>query len=233
VKYIIPILLAAIAGVGAMFTRLDLMLLFLIAAIAAAAIIAAREMRTQEDRLDPYDLDPETRILLRPIRRLHEQIEEVVNESTPSATLRILGPEALAESKRILDQSLRLLQIRSEMKRTLRGSYESVREKKKIAEQMEQATSEQERDSLNTALEARSLEQQHYQELEATIGRVDAGLRQAEAALSEMRARLAVAAKDTLEVSETDDELRESMSRLKALSTSFDEAEEMLRGRSA
>jgi phage shock protein A len=63
------------------------------------------------------------------------------------------------------------------------------------------------------------------------LERIELGLRQAEAALAEMRARLAAAPLEA-QTDAPGEDLRETVGRLKALGTSLEEAEEWLKGSS-
>lgn len=84
--------------------------------------------------------------------------------------------------------------------------------------------------AVDSALQARRLELEHYAAGEAAIAGIDSGVRQAEAALSEMKARLEVGlSRQQAEWSATSDELRETIGRMKALGISYDEAEEFVK----
>ena len=72
------------------------------------------------------------------------------------------------------------------------------------------------------------MEGSHYDRMQQSLLEIDLDVKKAEAALSELRARLAVSATVSPEVG-GQNELDEVVSRLKSLSVSFDEAEEMLK----
>jgi hypothetical protein len=97
-----------------------------------------------------------------------------------------------------------------------------------LTQRAESATSEAERQALEGAREARQLELGHYDKVTTTIAHIDSGVRQAEAALSEMKARLAVSSGSEKALSAGDEELRDTVGRLKSLSVSYAEAEQTL-----
>ena len=90
------------------------------------------------------------------------------------------------------------------------------------------AQSDEERETLQSALEARQTEFSHYRNAQEAVDRIDSHLRQAEAALSEIKARLGTAAAGTAENAPAT-ELQETIGRLKSLGTSLEESEEWLR----
>ena len=66
--------------------------------------------------------------------------------------------------------------------------------------------------------------------MEDVLATVEGGLVQAQAALSEIKARLSVAAAEDQVGEGAGDELREALGRVRALSKGFEEAEAFLKG---
>jgi ElaB/YqjD/DUF883 family membrane-anchored ribosome-binding protein len=206
-----------------------------IALIAWVGILAFGTMRqTATVRTeDPAEaMDPDSRALFAPIRRLTKEIEELVERNRDTSLMRTVGAEARDEAQRIRQQVAHALQVRGELKRALRGKSVAAQEADELETKASSALTEAERDALSGAAEARRLELTHYETVEQTLARIDGAVRQAEAALSEIRARLAVGTSgERAAQAEQSDDLRDTVSRLKALSLSVDEAEHMLRGR--
>lgn len=226
----IEILFGAIAVVGAILSMPALMILA-IAAIVVSLGIKANQINVEVRRgTFEDDLNPEARTLLRPVRKLHEDIVEIVDKNKDSSAVKIIGGQAVEESKKILEHCANILKIRSQVKKVMQGEYEAKKAIQGLEEQLQSATSDQERQSLTAALAARNLEMQHYREQEQVLTQVETNLKQAEAALSEMKARLSVAATAAMDTSK-DQELDETILRLQSLSSSFDEAEDLLRER--
>ena len=176
-------------------------------------------------------MDPDSRTLFVPIRRLTSEIEDLVERNKNTALMRTVGKEALEEAGRIREQAAHALQIRGELRRALRSRSTAAHEVESLTAQAAAALTDAEREALTGAAEARRLEMSQYETVEQALARIDGGVRQAEAALSEIRARLAVGAtgEKTAEATESTD-LRETVARLKALSLSVDEAEQVLKG---
>jgi hypothetical protein len=211
-------------------TLAEIFVLLVILAIAAVAFAAMKRTQATRAQVPGEDLDPESRTLLRPLRKLEEEIADIVAQNKDSATVSVLGKEALDESRRVLEQASRSLVIRAELKRSLRGEYEAQKQIEDLNAKALTAATDQERESLQAAGEARKIELGHYGTIKQTIGQIDSGLRQAEAALAEMKARLAVSAGGEKVAAASEGDLRETISRMKALSLSYDEAEELLKG---
>jgi hypothetical protein len=213
-------------------TGAALFVLLVILAIGALAYAAARKSQTRRTEIPGEELDPEGRTLLRPVRKLEAEIAELVAHNKGMATVSVLGTEASHEAKRIVEQASNSLRIRADLKRSLRGEFDAQKQIDSMTEKAASAATDQERESLQAAIEARKLELGHYDTIRQTIGQIDGGLRQAEAALAEMKARLAVSVSGEKVELASEGDLRETISRMKALSLSYDEADELLRGSS-
>lgn len=215
------------AGVAvAAFARLDVGALMFVAGIgllAGQTIVANRTQSQQENR---HDLSNEDHARLAPLRRLRTEIREIVAAKAGDPSVTVVGAEAVHEAERIYEQCVHLLKARRELNRAFVGRSAATQELEKLERDLASATSDVERSALESALEARRLEASHYTTADQALERIDAGLRQAQAALSEMKARLAtVSAGNT----ETSFELEETLGRLRTLGTSLDEAEAWLK----
>ncbi len=197
------------------------------------ALLALKTMREQAARVasDPREeMDAESRSLFSPIHRLANEIEEVVDRNSDSTVMKVVGKEARDEAMRIHDQVAKALAVRDDLKRSLREKNVSRAEADKLLAKAEAEQDPSVRATLLSAVEARRIEQSHYQVVEDTIQKIDSSVAQAEAALSEMKARLSTKASGEKAMSATDDaELRDTISRMKTLSVSYDEAEQLLR----
>jgi hypothetical protein len=203
-------------------------ILFLVgwfASVATASMIQSSRARAE----DPDEvLDPESRTLYLPIRRLRQEIEELAEKHRSMPTVSLLGPEAVREAERIQDQAVRALQARAELRRSLRERSAAQAEIERLREREASAATPEERQSLESARHAREIEVQGYAQAESALSRIETGLRQAQAALTEIKSRLAVAASREQAEAAEDEGLRDSIGRLRALSLTIDETQEML-----
>lgn len=203
-------------------------LLLWILAAAYVAMKAAVKPVSQDLR---DDMDPESRSLFIPIRRLTDEIEEVVAKHSDSAIMKVVGAEAVQEAQRIRDQVGKALAARSELKRTIREKNMATLEANELRAKAESAETTEAKVTILSALEAKQMELDHYKTVDDVIVKIDAGTSQAKSALSEMKARLAVkAASEKTSAATEDADLRDTIGRLKALSVSYDEAEQLLQG---
>lgn len=215
------------AGVAiAAFIRLDvgvLMGVLGVAGLAGQTIFGNRSASLAEA---DDNLSNEDHARLSPLRRLKREIYEIVEGKAGDPTVSVIGKEAMREADRIYDQCAQLLRVRRELNRAFVGRSSAERELRNLEEDLAAAKTEAEKSALASALEARRLEAAHYSEADQALERIEAGLRQAQAALSEMKARLA-----TVSVGDTgaSSELEETLGRLRTLGTSLDEAEEWLK----
>jgi hypothetical protein len=197
------------------------------------ALLVLKTMRETASKVqaDPREeMDAESRSLFAPIRRLTNEIEEVVERNPDSTVMKVVGKEALDEATRIHDQVAKALAVRDDLKRSLRERNMSKAEAEKLLAKAEAEQDPTVKATLLSAVEARNIELSHYTIVESTIAKIDSSVHQAEAALSEMKARLSTKASGEKALSATDDaELRDTISRMKTLSISYDEAEQLLR----
>lgn len=188
-------------------------------------VMAGASRRSQ----DPTELmDADSRSLFNPIRRLVADIEAVAAKKD-SMVARVMGAESVEEARRIREQCAKALIARTELRKASRDKSVAELDYAELSRKAEAAATESERQALLSAKAARELEIQHYQTATEAIGRIDSAIRQTEAALGEMKARLAVAASNEKATTSGADDLRDTIGRLKALSVSYDEAENLLR----
>lgn len=200
--------------------------------VAAVAIVAFASMRGAQAALgDPIleDLHPSDQARLSPLRRHRNAIRDLVEAKRSEPAIAVVGAEALGEADHILVQAVKMLQLRRELLRSVAGRTEAGNDLADLDRSIAEAASEAEREALRSAQEARRLELAHYDRAEEAKERIETSLRQAEAALGELKARLTTAAAGSSDVGETDD-LRATVGRLKTLGTSLDEAEAWLKG---
>lgn len=225
-----PVTLAfgAAAIVAAFFAQWPLAALALIIAVGNMAILSIKETSKRRADLELEDLSNEDRALLSPIRRLRNEIQGLVESNKQNVSISVVGAEALSEADHILKQSAKTLSLRRQLKRSASSRSQTQKELEALRTDIEKAETQQERNTLQAALEAREAEIGHYRNAGEAIERIDSHLRQAEAALSEMKARLGSVAVGSSEAA-GESELEETIGRLKSLGASLDESEEWLR----
>lgn len=188
---------------------------------------AARQTRRQRETMAYDDLSGEERTLSRPLVRLLHEIEEAVERSRQTPLLRSVGPEALAEAQRIVDFAVRLLERRGHLRRAALSAAGASHEIRQLTDSLEAESSEEVRNSIRITLEAKRLEREHADRAHEAVGIIDRHLRQAEAALSELRTRITVVAART--DMESDEPLREALRNARSLTDALDETEALLR----
>ncbi|HEY0865902.1 MAG TPA: hypothetical protein VGE01_00910 [Fimbriimonas sp.] len=204
-----------------------ILLILLIAGILAFLASARRGAAARaEDAAESMDAD--SRSLYSPIRRLSDEIEALASRKD-TATIRIIGAEAAQEARRIREQCARALVARSELKRAGRGKSTALGEIDDLDRQLAEAASDQEKQAYLNAQEAYRRQIAHFAKAEEALSRIDVSVKAAEAVLAEMKTRLAVAASSEKAELAGDEDLRETISRMKTLSVSYDEAEQTLR----
>jgi len=195
----------------------------------AAAILSIRTGAKQRAEQPGESLPLADRSLLTPLRRLTQELEETVAKNKEAPSVQILGREAVQDAQMMLRKAESMLTTRRELKRILGGEFASQRAVEELEAKLAVMNESAERETLQSALAARQIELNHYQEARRGIERIEANLKQAEAALSEIKTRLSLAGSQNREAMDGDpDELRDALTRVKSLSASFEESKEIL-----
>lgn len=205
-----------------------LIILVLVVAVAVAFLSTARRGAVHRSQDLTEGMDADSRSLYSPIRRLVEDIETIASRDD-SMAIRIIGKEAIGEAQRIREQCARALVARTELKKAARGRSVAESEIEDLTRKEAEATTDIERHAFASAREARNLELRQYEEVATTLTHIDANIRQAQAALSEMKTRLSVSAGNEKAITADDEELRATVARMKSLSVSYEEAEQALK----
>lgn len=223
--------IASLVGlVLVLLSKFEFAVLAFLFGTACILVGAIRKGATTRSSDSVDGMDGDSRALFVPIKRLVGEIEEIVTRHQDGALMRTIGEEARTEAIRIREQIAKALAIRSDLKRARRGASLANQEIGRLQTAIATAD-EGEKPGLESTLAARQIELEHYASVNESIEAIDRAVKQAEAGLSEIRARLAVGVTGELTASSSaDDNLRESLSRMKALSISVDEAEQVLRG---
>lgn len=222
----VPIACLIIAIVGGVTGNVPMVILGMIAGIASVGLLSARHAQLAGPT---EELSSDSRILLKPVTKLVRDIEELVATNKDSQTLRLLGPDAIKEAKSLESLVTKSLLARDKMVKTLRGRAVAEKEIGEARMRHEFAKG-QEKASLEAAIAARTEELKHYDQIERAVKHIELGVTQSEAVLAEMRARLALSASKEDASPEVESELREALGRIKTLSVTYEEADQLLRG---
>lgn len=225
--YLLPILVGlGVALLGAAIGQTAIVMLGLILGVLAVAFTAMKSAQALREDDPAEELGPESRILLRPLKMLYQEMQDAAEGKSESISPYI-AQEALQESKQLLEQSAAALRLRDRLLKESRSGYSAQKSAEDLEARLATAASEDERTSLQSALDARKQELGHYSTLEQGIAKIESSVKQAEAAMAEMRAKLISSGAAGL-AQQGSDPLRETVGRMRALSTSLTEAQEML-----
>lgn len=225
--------IAALAAIGALILPLPTPVklpLFMLAALAWVASVAIASMSGRGTSESPHaaELSPESRMLLRPLTTARDDLAQIVEHNQDMPTVKVIGGEAIQEADTIIEHATKLLGLRTQLKKTLRGKSEAEVERGKLESKLAAADSDTERAALRAAIEATRQQGSHFDQVERAVSQIDAKMTEAQAALSELKARIAVGAAGARTESMEEEQLNDMVGRLKSLSASFDEAETTL-----
>jgi DNA repair ATPase RecN len=216
--------------VGAVVGTMNLPLGLLIGVLGVAVIAYGAMRREGLPAADTAgdEFNPKYRVYMAPLRKLHAEIETLVEEHKDSTTIRVIGKEALEESAAVLEQAVKLVVSAEDLRHALQGKATAESDILDLQNQLQTAASDDERETLQHSIDARKLEVERYAALDQRLSEIHAGLRQAEAALAEVKSKLVLVASNPEQIEDGDQELRERLSRLHALSDSLGESDALL-----
>lgn len=218
----------ALTVAGGVFGQPLLLAAGLVATAFALMVTVMRDVRARREALGLDALSQEDRTLLAPMRRMRDQLEELVARSGRSPSIAVIGPEAVQEARHLFNQCVSLLLVRRQIRNALR-QQNAGSDLRGLEQKLAAAASDGERAALQSALDARRVEASHFAKMKEALLTVEGGITQAEAALSEIKARLSVAITEDALSDTSSEDLRETLGRLKALSKGFEEAEMFLK----
>lgn len=217
----------AVAGFGLVFGQPVVIAIGLAGAVGSLFIASARATQSNRAEMTEDRVRPDQRVLIRPLRKLRDDISGIVQANKESTSVKVIGVEALAEADRILNHCVDMLALQARVRPNVTGR-DLNSEIKQLEEQLISTQEPQYRETLDATLSAKKLELEADVKMRQALTQIDANLQRAHAALSEMKARLSVSATQSQEFG-MDESLNDTISRMKSLSASFDEAEELLR----
>lgn len=171
------------------------------------------------------NIGEESRWLLRPIKRLRNDLGEIAATSKDNPGVSVIAQEAVAEADEIYKRSIVLATAREHIRKSLKGRGEAETNLSKLQRQYAQASGTGESEALESAINARQREIATYDMATSKAQEIESKLKEAEAALSELKSRLAVGALSSGTLDTGQDELNDMIQRLKVLGSSFEEAQ--------
>ena len=167
------------------------------------------------------------RYLLQPIQKRHDDVRKLVEENKDNATVRVIGQEALAESGELLKRATALAELLHDSRSATTSLTNARQELAEVQKKMEASTDEAQRQTYQLAIDARQSEVDQYEKLLRSIDTAKGRLMDAEVAMTAIKAQLAASVLGGSTDGLTDEDLSGMVGRLKSLSSSLDEVEEM------
>lgn len=225
-----PVSLGAlgVALIGLIFSQPAILVLGLAVWLGYVAFSTIKESGAHKH---DSDVSSEGRAILRPLKEMRGQIAKLVESFSDRAEISVIGREAIKEADALIEHTGKLVDVYDQIVTSLRGQSKAELEIKKLAKQIEDAEDGPYKEALVSSAVTRQNELDHYAKSEETKQRIVTKVKQAEMALYEIKSKLSVSAVGAETDDLHDDELEGMVSRLKSLSASFDEAEELVKDR--
>ena len=165
------------------------------------------------------------------VERPGEHFEALAAAGAERLIFHIEATDGVEEADALIEHTGKLIVVYDQITSSLRGRSEAEHDIKEIAKKIEGTEDGQLKDALVSSAVARQNEINQYKASEETKVRIAAKVKLAEVALYEIKAKLSTGAIGAEPDDLQQDELAGMVSRLKSLSASFDEAEEMVKDR--
>jgi hypothetical protein len=188
--------------------------------------VAVSSMRNSSLRQSGHE-SQQGRSLLQPIQKLHDEIAKLVSDNKQHATVSVIGNDALKESAELLRRASAFAALLHESRSAPKSMADAKRELEALERRLTASGDASQRESLALAVQARQEEVEHYERLIRTIEGAKQRLKDAEAALSAIKAQLAAAAVGGSTDGLDTEDLGGMVGRLKSLSASIEEVDEM------
>lgn len=173
-------------------------------------------------------LPVDSRNLLRPFRETHAELTKLVQLNQDVPTIAALGQEAIGQSQEIYNHALKLAETRSKLKETVRGRTQAQLEMGRLQERLRMASTDVERQGLESAIDSVKSEIEEYGKLEDKVKGIDGRLAEAHAAMAELKSKMVIGAAGARARTLDEQEFQEMFNRLKSLDATFQETEQWL-----
>ena len=173
------------------------------------------------------ELKPESRILIRPLEDLRNDILKLVEENRTNASVTVVGREALNEADELIRRAETFAASLGNVKKTKNALYESQKQIELLSETLAKSQSEKEKESLRQAIGARQEEAASMQKALDSVDATRAKIKDAEGELQGIKSQLTTAALTGQPDSLDTEGLSGMVGRIRSLSSSIEEAEGM------
>ena len=198
--------------------------LIVLIVLVAVVMLLVVSLRRPKSNVVSVELAPEERSIQRRLARRQREIEEAA-AAMKSSAMAPIAVQASESSREIVSTLAAALAQRQTVRRALLSKSMFERDVQALHDQLAKSTTDSERQVLAGAISAKSMELNHYDALAESLNRMDAIIAEAEASLTETRARL-MAVSSAAAGSELDvDGLRANLNHLGALRASVDEVQ--------
>ncbi|MEX2244243.1 MAG: hypothetical protein WD716_10405 [Fimbriimonadaceae bacterium] len=221
-----PFQIAALvaAGAGLVFGWTAFAFLGLVAWGGACVVAVIREQGKQRH---VSTLSAEGRLVLKPIEKLRDEIQQIVETNRGNPEVSVIGAEALNEANDLIARAQSFATALDTNKGAIKTYKEAEFQLSQLREQEAKAVSDQERASLQTAIDAKESEVVLYAKAAKGLDATKAKLHEAQTALVAIKAQLAATAAGGESEELEGEGLTGMVGRLKSLSTSLEESEEL------
>ncbi|HWP30682.1 MAG TPA: hypothetical protein VNK96_03010 [Fimbriimonadales bacterium] len=206
-------------------------LLGVVGFVFGALIGFARSQTLEASSSSIEVLDTNSRMRLRPIEKLHDEILRSLRENSSNPILSALEFDVRTDVEEIFNRSIEILRARRALLKMMAGLPSARNAIKQLEEKMRMSNNEEERKVIENSLKHRQEELQNYEKMEEERKRLEAELDEVESALAELRSRILLTSaptrKEGLSTFEQQ-ELSETIQRLQRVSSVMQQSLESL-----
>ncbi len=208
------------------FAGLFVAFILIVAAYGFALKMSVNRARWRTGFPHPSEMSAEVRHQTYRLRELREEIERTVRAHKNLPEIQVIGQEALDISRDVIAKVVEFASQRENVRRVYTKGGMTDEDLARLEMKMENAGSVSEKESIAQTISNYQKARGQLEQAEGKFGDLDQQVDEAEAALSEIHSRMMLMT--ALGSTEKGDDLRETLSRLRSLSTTLDEVDSSL-----
>ncbi|MCH7902980.1 MAG: hypothetical protein IH944_00260 [Armatimonadetes bacterium] len=224
VKNPISILFAAIAVIGAVWY----MPLLFAGAVGWLATVAYLSFKQSSRRRHESDLTAAGRQLIKPLVAARAELDKAVRSGLLRPEFASISQEALREADAIIEQASRRVDAYDGFSRTIKDRKSAEFKLAQLEEKLASQMSDEERQSLLSAISSWRGVLERYEEIQAGMAKIESTVNSAADAMIDVKDRLLNTGQSSGVEDLDDDDLPGMVDRLKTLTATIEEADEMI-----
>ena len=224
VKNPISILFGVITLIGAVWY----MPLLLVGAVGLLATVAYLSIKQSTKRRHASDLTAASRQMVKPLIAARAELDQAIRSGLLRPEFASISQEALREADAIIEQVSKRIEAYEGLSRTIKDQKSAEYKLAKLEEKLAGQISDDERQSLQSSISSWRGVLERYEDIQAGMAKIESTVNSAADAMIDVKDRLLNTGQSSGVEDLDDDDLLGMVDRLKTLTATIEEADEMI-----